>query len=160
MADGSRISTETLLPFASIGNSLISGVGGDEISAAKLEHTIDLVFDFGVDDAAAMPSGTTNWTVLRPRRPGVITSVQVWMVDTGTSGTANTIDVQKNAATILTGVVSISNSDADDTLKSGTLTTSSGVAFAADDKIRIQGVKGTNNGVGIKVRILGRYTGS
>lgn len=160
MADGVRIVTETQLPFAAIGNSLISGVGGDEISAAKLEHTLDLVFGFGVDDAAAMPSGTTNWTMLRPRRAGVITSVQVWMVDTGTTGTANTVDVLKNDATILTGAVSISHADADNTLKSGTLTTSSGVAFAADDRIKIQGVKGTNNGVGIKVRILGRYIGS
>lgn len=157
--DGSRIGTETLVPFASIGNALISGNSGDEIAIGKLQHAIDDIFDFNVDDGAALPSGTKNWTRLRPRRPGVITSFQVWFADTGTTGTANTFDIQKNGTTILSSTVSFSNSDADNTMKSGSLTVAGGVSFAADDRISIQSVKGTNDGVGPKARILGYYTG-
>lgn len=159
MPDGVRIQTETLVPFSAITQALLSGDSGDEITVGKLQHTIDLVFDFHVSDAAAMPSSTTNWTVLRPRRAGFITSVQAWMVDTGTAGTANTVDVLKNGSTVLTGAISLSHSDTDNTLKSGTLTTLSGVSFAADDRISIQSVKGTNDGVGLKVRIQGYYVG-
>lgn len=160
MPDGTRISTETLMPFASIGNALISSSSGDEIVVGKLQHTIDLVFDFYVSDAAAMPSSTTNWTVLRPRRNYIITAVQAWMVDTGTTGSANTVDVLKNGTTILTGAISLSHSDSDHTLKSGTLTTTTGVTGSADDRLTVQAVKGTNDGVGLKVRIQGYYTGA
>lgn len=158
--DGQLITQETRLPFGSLVPALWSAQAGDELVASKLQHTIDLVFDFNVNDAAAMPSGTTNWTVLRPRKAGFITAVDIWMVDTGTSGTANTVDVKKNGSTILSSAISISHSDSDHSLKSGTLTTSTGVAFAADDRIEIEAVKGTNNGVGLKVRIRGYYVGA
>lgn len=152
--------TEIVLPDNLLGPSAWSDQADNAFPVAKSQHTIDVVFDFYVSDAAAMPSSTTNWTVLRPRRPGKITAVQVWMVDTGTSGTANTVDVLKNGSTVLTGAVSMSHSDTDNTLKSGTLTTATGVDFTTDDRITVQGVKGTNDGVGIKVRILGYYTGA
>lgn len=160
MASGTRLTgSEIVIPDGSLKPVCFSGDSGDEIPTNKLRHSIDFVFDFGVNDAAAMPSSTTNWTVLRPRAAGYITSVEAWMVDTGTTGTANTVDVQKNESTILTGAISLSNSDTDNALKAGTLTTASGVAFSADDRIRIQAVKGTNDGVGLKVRIQGYYVG-
>lgn len=159
MADGVRIPMEVLVPFSALTPALMSPLANDEYPVAKLQHTIDEVFSFYVDDATALPSGTKDWTILRPRRAGFITAFQVWFSDTGTSGTANTFDIFKNGTTILTGVVSFTHSDADNTMKSGTLTTSTGVAIAADDRISIQTVKGTNNGVGPHVRALGYYIG-
>jgi len=159
MAGGLRVAGEQFIGDGTVEPRSWNPEAGKEMTVDLLQHTVDEVFDFQVNDATAMPTGTTNWTVLRPRAAGFITSVQAWMVDTGTTGTANTVDVLKNGTTILTGAISLSNADTDNALKSGTLTTTTGVAFAADDRISIQAVKGTNDGVGLKIRILGYYVG-
>jgi len=158
--DGALFIQETRVPFGVLVPSLWSGNAGDEFLVTRQQHTIDSLFDFNVDDGAALPSGTKNWTILRPRKPGLITQFQVWFADTGTTGTANTFDLLKNGVTILTAVVSFTHADADNTMKSGTLTVAAGVAFAADDRLSIQTVKGTNDGVGPKARTLGYYIGA
>ncbi|MGD9632647.1 MAG: hypothetical protein AB7I57_18295 [Pirellulales bacterium] len=153
--DGIPVQIEAVIPFGSLPGTLMSPDTDKEIPIARQQHTIDLVFDLHKDDAAAPVSGT--WTVLRPRKAGFITSVQAWEVGVGTNANNNTVDVTKNGSTVLTATIPFNNGDTNNSMKSGTLSTSP-MPFAADDRIAIVVVKhGSNDGVGLKVRIKGYY---
>lgn len=120
------------LPTSCVGESQINGI----IGAEYLEHRNDATYSF---DGTVTTGDTEQVKICHSA--GFVKAVYVTLGTAPTSSHTVTVDVQKYASsawsTVMTGVISFSSSDANEDIKTGTLTTTSGVTYVAGNKLRV-----------------------
>ena len=105
---------------ASVTNGTIQASAG--IDYDKLDHLVELHIDFGFDSTTTPPT-TKTFQVAMPCAAGVIRYVKAWMIDTGSSSNI-TFDLHKAGSTCLSGTIAFTNTDANITPKTGTISSS------------------------------------
>jgi len=88
----------------------------------KLDHLVEIPVNFGFDTDTTPPT-TKSFPIGMPSATGVIRYVKAWMIDTGSS-TSITFDLHKAGSTCLSSTIAFTNSDANITPKSGTISSS------------------------------------
>ncbi len=117
--------TTLTMKSGSVTNGAIQASAG--IDYDKIDHLVEIPVNFGFDDTTTPPT-TKSFTIGMPCAAGVIRYVKAWMVDTGGS-TSITFDLHKAGSSCLSSAIAFTNSDANITPKSGTISSS---ALAAD----------------------------
>ncbi len=151
----SQFSGTLTLPSSCVGETQI---GSNVIGAEYLEHRADVTYIF---DGTVTTGDTEQLKVCHSA--GYIKAVYVSMGSKPTSSDTVTVDVQlytASWATVLTGVVSFSNSDTNEQVKTGTLTTAAGVSYAAQNKIRVVTAGTNTTGADLVVQIVCWENGS
>jgi hypothetical protein len=110
------------------------------IGGAKTLQRFQQTENFGLDSDAT-PVSTTR-TVFMARAAGTIDYFYASMIDTGTSA-SSTFDLQKNGTTVLSAVVTISNTDTDRAHEAGTISVGT---VAAGDELTMDLVVSTSTG--------------
>jgi hypothetical protein len=93
---------------------------GANISASKVQQHKMISSDFGLDPDDT-PAAKTK-LVYVAQQSATLTTFRAMLADTGTS-TDVSFDLKKNGTTVLTATVDITNSETDNTMYAGTITT-------------------------------------
>ena len=150
---------ESGLPYGFITPDLYSSESGQEMPLSKMQHPIDILFDFNLGDAATVPA-TGTWTVLRARAPGFITGFDAVLMDCGTTGDID-FEIKLNDSEKMASALTIGNADTNGVWEAGSIDGgATGFAFAADDLIKVTVTNdSSNDGKGPKVNVRGYYVG-
>ena len=105
---------------ASVTNGTIQASAG--IDYDKLDHLVELPINFGFDSTTTPPTSKT-FPIAMPCAAGVIRYVKAWMIDTGSS-TSITFNLFKAGISCLDATIDFTNTDADITPKTGTISSS------------------------------------
>lgn len=124
-----------------IKNSHISNNSADRIEAAKLEHVHRAWTNFGL--AIGDTPTTKEVLVFVAENACTVEKFSAMLDDTGTT-TDIDFDLQKNGTSILSSVLTITNTDTDGEELVGTL--GAGVALAAGDRLSIAMTVNTSTG--------------
>ncbi len=108
-------------PLLSVEDEHIAAPASQGILSQKLEQRPKFNTDFRLDSDDSPASKTIRLFVANGNAT-VIRKFQAMMATTGSATSTNTFDLHKNGSTILTSVVTISDTDTDDTMEDGTLT--------------------------------------
>lgn len=125
-----RISGGTItLPSGTITDDAISTTAAIDVDKLQVlfKPTTNLGFAIG-----ATPTAREE-IIFIASTAGVIRGFHAGLNDTGTS-TSITFDLKKNGTTVLSSVITVTHSDADKTVKDGTLSVTS---YAADDVLSV-----------------------
>lgn len=114
-----QINSTSITPGTIVNSDIATGAG---IETSKMVHQHVFSIDFNLDDADTPV--TTEMTFYLPSVASTIKEVKAWLVDTGSSTNID-FDVEINGTSALTGVVNFTNSDTNQSAKSGTIATSS-----------------------------------
>ena len=128
-------------PAGSIGNAGIApGATGQKIAASKVEHRESFHTSFGGNDTAALPSSSDEWEVFIAPRTSTLETFRATMTTTGTTGDCD-FDLLVNGTTALSAAVNIDNADANNIVKTGTI---SSATLSADDRVTIKVTKNSS----------------
>lgn len=97
------------------------------IDADKMQHVFNITTDFGLEYNAT-PAAKV-FVLYQAQATGTLRAFNAGLYDTGTS-TSVTYDLKKNGTTVLSGVITVTNSEADRSQNDGTITVAS---FSAGD---------------------------
>ncbi len=129
-------------PAASIGNAAIkTGSTGNKVAKEKIEHMVTCHTSFGGNNTSALPSSSDEWEVYIAPRAGTLHSFRATMTTTGTTGNSD-FDLLVNGSSVLSAAVNITNSDADNIVTTGTI---SSTALAAGDRVTIKVTKNSSH---------------
>lgn len=127
------------------GTIAATGLAGDILASQISQH--DDTINYAIDGTVASGLDIPVHTFFAA---GYVLGVKVRLLDNCNTTDTLTFDVQRlNAGswtTVMTGTISFSSSDADKAIKTGTLTTLTGVACDAEDSLKI--VTGGTNSTG------------
>lgn len=128
-------------PSSSVGNAAIKpGATGGKVGRTKLEHHEGFHSSFGLNDTGTLAS-TDTWEVYIVPRTCTLSSFRCSMTTTGTTGDTD-FDLLVNGASVLSAVVNVDNGDADNIVKTGTI---SSTALAAGDRIALKYTKNSSH---------------
>ena len=114
-----QVNAASIATGSIVNSDIATGAG---IETSKLVHQHVFSIDFNLDDADTPV--TTEMTFYMPTGTATIKEVKAWLVDTGSSTNID-FDLEINGTSALTGVVNFTNSDTNQTSKSGTISTAS-----------------------------------
>jgi hypothetical protein len=122
-----RISGTLALDAGSVNNSHLSNAAADIIDADKLQHVYSPTANFGLEYNAT-PAAKV-FVIYQAQKTGVVRSFNAGLY-AGGSSTSITFDLKKNGTSVLSGVVTVTNSDGNRSQVAGTITTP---AYSAGD---------------------------
>lgn len=157
IASGRSHFTGTLaLPTSCVGETQI---GSNVIGAEYLEHRADAIYAF---DGTVTTGDTEQVKICHSG--GFVKAIYATMGSKPTSSDTVTVNVQLYAASswtsILSSVISFSNADTNEDVKTGTLTTPSGVTYVAQNKLRVVTAGTNTTGADLHVQIVCWENGS
>ena len=141
-----QVNAASITPGTIVNSDIATGAG---IETSKMVHQHVFSIDFNLDDADTPV--TTEMTFYLPTGASTIKEVKAWLVDTGTTTNID-FDVEINGTSALTAVINFTNTDSNQSAKSGTISTSS--VAAAEYLTAVMTVTSSTGALGGKMQVI------